>query len=108
FAPMIKELGGKVICLDGTDGAINMLQIFASASISESDLRVSQINSYIIHLDKLKMQFKLLNSDLTETDLKMIKSAFDDFYVDIGLIDKSLGENQNITDLPNEAYPKLS
>ncbi|MGS4048373.1 VirB4 family type IV secretion system protein [Staphylococcus pseudintermedius] len=108
FAPMIKELGGKVICLDGTDGAINMLQIFASASISESDLRVSQVNSYIIHLDKLKMQFKLLNADLTETDLKMIKSAFDDFYVDIGLIDKSLGENQNITDLPNEAYPKLS
>ena len=72
FAPMIKEQGGKIICLDGTDGCINMLQIFASASISESDLRVSQVNSYKIHLDKLKMQFKLLNADLTETDLKWL------------------------------------
>ena len=67
---------------------------FASASISESDLRVSQVNSYKIHLDKLKMQFKLLNADLTETDLKMVKSAFDMFYEEIGLIDKSKGENQ--------------
>ncbi|MCG2478637.1 ATP-binding protein [Staphylococcus epidermidis] len=108
FAPMIKEQGGKIICLDGTDGCINMLQIFASASISESDLRVSQVNSYKIHLDKLKMQFKLLNSDLSETDLKMVKSAFDEFYVDYGLINKSLGENQNITDLPNNKYPTLS
>ena len=108
FAPMIKEQGGKIICLDGTDGCINMLQIFASASISESDLRVSQVNSYKIHLDKLKMQFKLLNADLTETDLKMVKSAFDMFYEEIGLIDKSKGENQNITDLPNEKYPIIS
>lgn len=108
FAPMIKEQGGKILCLDGTDGCINMLQIFASASISESDLRVSQVNSYKIHLDKLKMQFKLLNADLSETDLKMVKSAFDEFYVNVGLIDKSKGENQNITDLPTHAYPTLS
>ena len=32
----------------------------------------------------------------------MVKSAFDMFYEEIGLIDKSKGENQNITDLPNE------
>ena len=54
------------------------------------------------------MQFKLLNADLTETDLKMVKSAFDMFYEEIGLIDKSKGENQNITDLPNEKYPIIS
>lgn len=30
------------------------------------------------------------------------------FYEEIGLIDKSKGENQNITDLPNEKYPIIS
>jgi len=108
FAPMIREQGGKIIALDGSDGCINMLQIFATASISETDLRVSQINSYKIHLDKLKMQMKILNSDLSETTLKVVKKAFNDFYISKGIYDSKKGENQNITDLKNEEYPVIS
>lgn len=108
FAPMIRQQGGKILTLDGTDGRINILQIYGSSSISEEDLRVSQVNSYKIHLDKLKMQIKLINQDLSDTDLIEVKSAFNEFYMSYGIFDPKKGESQNVTQLPNDAYPTMS
>lgn len=110
FGAILERQGGHIIALDGTDGRINFLQVYPTASRKneKGEHVVSEVGSFKQHISKLKMQFSLMNNELTDTELKEISSAIYDFYIEKGIYDPNKGENQNIVNLKNEDYPVLS
>ncbi|HLQ98096.1 MAG TPA: ATP-binding protein [Candidatus Dormibacteraeota bacterium] len=108
FYDMIKQQGGKYIALDGSDGKINMFEVYPTATISAKDLTPSQVGSFQQHISKLEMQFSLLNPELTEDDKNNLRIWLTNFYVDYGLWNHEAEESNNILNLEATEYPVLS
>ena len=112
FREVVRYNGGQMISLSGSGGIINMLEVFATATTETEDehqeLVVDEKASFSAHLSKLKMQLKILNSDLTETDLTDYANWLREFYIDFGLLPNSLEEDYKVTGLEPKQYPILS
>src|SRR5699024_255889 len=108
FYDMIIEQGGQYIALDGSDGKINMFEVYATATMSANDLTPSQVGSFQQHIAKLTMQFSLLNPDLKEDDKNSLRIWFTNFYIDWGLWHPDKDESNNILNLEATEYPVLS
>jgi len=109
FHQVIKYTGGKMISLNGSGGIINLMEVFATASEEKNNkFVVDERSSFSSHTSKLKMQLKMFNSDLTETDLMDAGNWISSFYKDIGLVEKKGEKIKKITGLPPEKYPILS
>src|SRR5699024_6870716 len=108
FYDMIVEQGGQYIALDGSDGKLNMFEVYATATMSANDLTPSQVGSFQQHIAKLTMQFSLLNPDLKEDDKNSLRIWFTNFYIDWGLWHPDKDEDNDILDLDADQYPILS
>lgn len=108
FYDMIIEQGGQYIALDGSDGKLNMFEVYATATLSANDLTPSQVGSFQQHIAKLTMQFSLLNPELKEDDKNNLRIWFTNFYIDYGLWDPKQDEDNNILGLDASEYPILS
>ena len=111
FREVVRANGGKMISLSGSGGIINGLEVFATATTTNSDtdeLVVDERASFSAHLSKLKMQLNILNPDLTETDLMDYAKWVQDFYVSKGLIPKDPNEPMKITGKAPNEYPVFS
>ncbi|MGV7366330.1 hypothetical protein PJH52_29720, partial [Mycobacterium kansasii] len=49
FRDTVHALGGKVVSLDGRDGTINLLQVYPSVTVGDSN-EVDPVGSYKAHL----------------------------------------------------------
>lgn len=107
FYNMIQQQGGKYVALDGSDGKINMFEVYPTATMSAKDLTPSQVGSFQQHISKLSMQFSLLNPDLSENDKNNLNVWLTNFYIDQGLWDPELNEDNNILSLTATEYPIL-
>jgi len=100
FAPLVEELGGKIIALDGSSGKLNALEI----------LKTSEEESvcFARHLSKLNTVYKFLIPNGDPHEAIVFDELIREFYITWGLISEGFAGEKQITGLPPEAYPTWS
>lgn len=106
FHSLTSDLDGKTINLDGSQGRINLMQVFPTVTVKNDDnLEVDEASSFRQHVSKLNMTYRILDPKAKTSVLNQFDELVYDFYEEIGL----WGEHAsvNITQLQNEDYPTL-
>ena len=101
FRSLVLDLGGKIISLDGSSGIINPLHIYATI-IDENTNEVLIDQSYMQHISKLSIMYKLLAPNSQDDELREFEKLIVTFYKDYGI------ERVNATEYKAEEYPTLS
>ena len=101
FKTLVEALGGKVIALDGTDGIINPLQIFATV-VDEETNEVLEEQSYMLHLSKVSMLYQFISPTAEQSEIREFERLLHDFYIIYGI------EREKATSYKAEEYPTLS
>ncbi|HCT9166087.1 TPA: type IV secretion system protein VirB4 [Enterococcus faecalis] len=101
---LVRTFNGTVVNLDGTDGMINMYQIFPTAI--REDGTVDERSSFQQHISKAGIKYRMIDKEAGSDTIKLYTNTLHDFYESLGFT----GENQKgpITGLPVEEYPVLS
>lgn len=98
FKTLVTTLGGKVIALDGSDGIINPLQIFATV-IDETNNKVNEENSFMLHLSKVSMIYQFISPNSEQAEIREFEKILSDFYTDYG-IERSKATTYNTLQYP--------
>ncbi|MBC5630484.1 ATP-binding protein [Clostridium sp. NSJ-6] len=98
FKTLVEALGGKVIALDGTDGIINPLQIFATV-VDEETNEVLEEQSYMLHLSKVSMLYQFISPTAEQSEIREFERLLSDFYRSCG-IDRKKATTYEITEYP--------
>lgn len=101
FKDLVNELEGKIVALDGSNGMINPLQIFATM-INENTNEVQVEQSYIQHMSKVSMIYNFLSPEATQEEIREFERLLHDFYIIYGI------EREKATSYKAEEYPTLS
>lgn len=97
FSDLAKELGGKIITLNGKEGIINYLEVFRT----DEDEAISFAN----HLSKLNTFYKFMAPNADEDDRNEFEEYVRRLYEVKGLWLSNSPEPQKITGLPPQVYP---
>ena len=105
FEPLTRELGGKIINPDGSEGVLNWLEI---RYVSDNE----KIN-YARHIAKIKAMYKSMQPDSTPEGISRFSEMLDIVYRKYNLNPETTKVNgverqKQITKLPPAAYPTLS
>ncbi|MGA6840687.1 VirB4 family type IV secretion system protein [Priestia megaterium] len=100
FESLVRELGGKQIALDGSEGQINPLQVFKT--------HVHEINSFTQHLSKLTVFYRYIAPEAKDDELKEYEKLLRKLYIQKQLWNDEKGASNHITGLSPEAYPTFS
>lgn len=101
--------GGKIIRMDGSEGAINIFEIFSTATLSDGQT-IDEIASFNAHINKLNTIFQLKALEAPPACLLLHGELLTDFYIDQGMWYKnpqSHKEKIKVTSLPPTHYPLL-
>lgn len=98
FKTLVTALGGKVVALDGSDGIINPLEIFATV-IDETTNKVNEENSYMLHLSKVSMIYQFISPSSEQAEIREFEKVLSDFYTDYG-IERSKATTYNSLQYP--------
>ncbi|MGL5087457.1 MAG: VirB4 family type IV secretion system protein, partial [Clostridium sp.] len=98
FKTLVTSLGGKVVALDGSDGIINPLEIFATV-IDETTNKVNEENSYMLHLSKVSMIYQFISPSSEQAEIREFEKVLSDFYNDYG-IERSKATTYNSLQYP--------
>ncbi|MEH7396886.1 VirB4 family type IV secretion system protein [Priestia megaterium] len=100
FESLVRELGGKQIALDGSEGQINPLQVFKTHE--------HEINSFTQHLSKLTVFYRFIAPEAKDDELKEYEKLLRKLYIQKQLWNDEKGAINYITGLSPEAYPTFS
>ncbi|WP_141524709.1 VirB4 family type IV secretion system protein, partial [Priestia megaterium] len=100
FESLVRELGGKQIALDGSEGQINPLQVFKTHE--------HEINSFTQHLSKLTVFYRFIAPEAKDDELKEYEKLLRKLYIQKQLWNDEKGASNQITGLSPEAYPTFS
>lgn len=100
FESLVRELGGKQIALDGSEGQINPLQVFKTHE--------HELNSFTQHLSKLTVFYRFIAPEAKDDELKEYEKLLRKLYIQKQLWNDEKGSLNYITGLPPEAYPTFS
>jgi len=100
FESLVRELGGKQIALDGSEGQINPLQVFKTHE--------HEINSFTQHLSKLTVFYRFIAPEAKDDELKEYEKLLRKLYIKKQLWNDEKGASNHITGLSPEAYPTFS
>ncbi|MEV2908301.1 type IV secretion system protein VirB4 [Paenibacillus larvae] len=108
YEPLIKDLNGKLIALDGTDGLINSLQIYRSHIDENKDLTFAEVeyHSFLQHLSKVAIFYRYLAPQSSDADIMHFKKVLREFYESLGFLEKI--NTTGVTTLKNHEYPTYS
>ncbi|MGL5352249.1 MAG: VirB4 family type IV secretion system protein, partial [Clostridium sp.] len=98
FKTLVTALGGKVVALDGSDGIINPLEIFATV-IDETTNKVNEENSFMLHLSKVSMIYQFISPSSEQAEIREFEKVLSDFYTDYG-IERSKASTYNSLQYP--------
>ncbi len=101
FRSLVLDLGGKIVSLDGSSGIINPLHIYATI-IDENTNEVLIEQSYMQHISKLSIMYKLLAPNSQDDELREFEKLIVTFYKDYGI------DREKATEYKAEEYPTLS
>lgn len=115
FIPLIRSRNGRIVRLDGSEGMINWLEVFATKT-DDNGININEKQSFIAHLDKVTHQMSLINPELKGTLRSDFRIYLRQFYVYKKLVPKSFKEEEGhdnlkdfkITGLTPESYPTFS
>lgn len=127
FIPLLNEYDGTIVRLDGSDGMINPLEVFATRTYDEAaeknlkavktkELMINEEASYRSHLDKVVYQVQLVSPHLKGTMKSEFRTYLSQFYEVYGTVPKGFGSGQSrnrqseikVTGLEPEDYPTFS
>ncbi|EOD7437494.1 VirB4 family type IV secretion system protein [Enterococcus faecium] len=126
FIPFLKEYNGIMVRLDGSDGMINPLEIFATRTYDEAsdlyadetmnELKINEAASYQTHLDKVVYQVQLVSPHLKGTLRSEFRTYLNQFYEAYGTVPKgfttshsrTLHDQVKVTGREPEEYPTFS
>lgn len=100
FESLVRELGGKQIALDGSEGQINPLQVFKTHE--------HEVNSFTQHLSKLTVFYRFIAPEAKDDELKEYEKLLRKLYIQKKLWNDEKGAINHITGLSPEAYPTFS
>ncbi|MDS0528319.1 ATP-binding protein [Clostridium sp. SHJSY1] len=101
FETLVRELDGKMIALDGTNGIINPLQVLKTSD--------KEGVSFMQHLSKLTTFYKFLSPDATDEICKEFELITRQLYIKFNIYNEDINEEYlNITRLEEEQYPTFS
>ncbi|MCU7741363.1 VirB4 family type IV secretion system protein [Priestia megaterium] len=100
FESLVRELGGKQIALDGSEGQINPLQVFKTHE--------HEINSFTQHLSKLTVFYRFIAPEAKDDELKEYEKLLRKLYIQKQLWNDEKGASNHITGRLPEAYPTFS
>ena len=100
FESLVRELGGKQIALDGSEGQINPLQVFKTHE--------HEINSFTQHLSKLTVFYRFIAPEAKDDELKEYEKLLRKLFIQKQLWNDEKGASNHITGLSPEAYPTFS
>ncbi|WP_455931317.1 VirB4 family type IV secretion system protein [Priestia aryabhattai] len=100
FESLVRELGGKQIALDGSEGQINPLQVFKTHE--------HELNSFTQHLSKLTVFYRFIAPEAKDDELKEYEKLLRKLYIQKQLWNDEKGASNHITGLSPEAYPTFS
>lgn len=99
FTALTNNLGGRVLNMDGTDGIVNLLEIFKAGE--NDDISFSR------HWTKLKNSYKFLNENVSKEELDVYYEVVEELYIAFDLSPDRTGKKQ-LTGLPANRYPIFS
>ncbi|MBU8757283.1 type IV secretion system protein VirB4 [Priestia megaterium] len=100
FESLVRELGGKQIALDGSEGQINPLQVFKTHE--------HELNSFTQHLSKLTVFYRFIAPEAKDDELKEYEKLLRKLYIQKQLWNDEKGSLNYITGLSPEAYPTFN
>ncbi|MDT0150323.1 type IV secretion system protein VirB4 [Priestia aryabhattai] len=100
FESLVRELGGKQIALDGSEGQINPLQVFKTHE--------HEINSFTQHLSKLTVFYRFIAPEAKDDELKEYEKLLRKLYIQKQLWNDEKGASNYITGRSPEAYPTFN
>lgn len=104
FAELVQKFQGTVVNLDGSQGMINMFQVYPTA-VDEKTADVDAVASYRAHLGSLAIKYRLFDSDSDARTASTFSTLCDEYYKDHHFLDPG---QPDITSLANDEYPVLS
>ncbi|PHE04448.1 type IV secretion system protein VirB4, partial [Bacillus toyonensis] len=100
FTDTVKELGGKTISLDGSQGQINPLQVYKTAELEEV--------SFTQHLSKLTIFYRFIAPEAKDDEIKEYENLLRKLYIRMGLWNDEKGAKNEITTRKSKEYPIFS
>ena len=109
FKTLTKKQNGTYVNLDGSDGMINPLEIFATI-IDRDTFKVDEAKSFTQNISRISDQFRFLNPSFNNYMIQQLRTYLSQFYMTTGLLPKDFQTNLQfkITGLKSSAYPTLS
>lgn len=98
FSTLTRKLGGRVLNMDGTEGIINLLEIFKAGDNDHT--------SYTRHLSKMKTSYYFLKPEASAEEINTLIEMLEKLYEKWNL--KPGNEDQSITGLTSAKYPIFS
>jgi hypothetical protein len=99
FQDLVERLSGAYLYLDGSNGMINLFQVFPL--ISNNDNTINVEGSFKHHIDLTVARFNMLYEFKTDNFSSKLKPLLKDFYVALGLY----GKDKDVTAYANHQYP---
>lgn len=103
---LVREFGGKILSLDGSDGLLNPLEVLKTAE--------DEGTCFQQHLSKLATMYRFWVPDTSDGDVYIFQNLLSELYTNFGLINQAGEIRKNddgqaqITGLSPESYPIFS
>ncbi|MGX7092842.1 VirB4 family type IV secretion system protein [Hutsoniella sourekii] len=105
YQKTLNFLDAKSIALDGSDGVINIFQIFPTV-VNEATNQVDQLASFTQHKSKLATWYNTVKPKVTDTELDIFELAINAMYERFNF--DTSNERTNFTERNNKEYPILT
>ena len=108
FAEVVERLNGKQIALDGSEGIINVLQVFKT--VTNEDGSTNETLSFTQHLSKMSVFYNFINPSSDGNEAKEFAILLRKLYVDKGMWSRNAQENRDalrIVGIPHNQVPKI-
>lgn len=106
FAEVVEKLEGKQIALDGSEGIINVLQVYKT--VTNDDGSTNEVLSFTQHLSKMSVFYNFINPSSDANESKEFAVLLRKLYVDKGMWTDKKDELIEITKFKSNEFPILS
>lgn len=108
YQDLTRQMGGKIISIDGSQGSINPLQIFPTVT-SNDGKTIDPVGSFYAHVNKLRNTFHFLDLTLDDSTLNLLQNLIKNFYVQQKMWVDDARHNMSEVKLflPNNQYPLM-
>lgn len=106
FTGLVESLEGKTIALDGSEGLINVLQVFKT--VVGDDGEIKEGLSFTQHLSKMSVFYKYIKSDASHNEVIEFENLLRMLYISKGLWSSDNNIEMPITSHKASDYPILS